>query len=283
MITLLRRIRRSLIDSGTTRNPASPVSGGQSLWRRPAGRYLFYAIGEIALVVIGILIALQINNWNESQIQDQTIRTYLQNLHEDLVVDTLSYRGSINKDLFRYYSLQYVLKVTDQSMYDPEVTDWKELPPFRRFWDWKKPIPEEYDKEFFELALIWSYRHTSPALKNSTIEEMKSTGQYSYIQNHALKEKISDYYQDYEGRFGFHEQSKPIEEDWIQSLLEEGILPYALDNLENPKELFQNNQKRVAILKRVIGRAHFNASAAAQMQNRAKALMQMIQEELDAD
>ena len=31
------------------------------------GRYLFYAIGEILLVVIGILLALQINNWNESQ------------------------------------------------------------------------------------------------------------------------------------------------------------------------------------------------------------------------
>ena len=47
MITLLRRIRKSLIDSGSAR------------------RYLIYAVGEIALVVIGILIALQINNWNE--------------------------------------------------------------------------------------------------------------------------------------------------------------------------------------------------------------------------
>ena len=30
-------------------------------------RYLIYAIGEIILVVIGILIALQINNWNENR------------------------------------------------------------------------------------------------------------------------------------------------------------------------------------------------------------------------
>lgn len=29
------------------------------------GNYLLYAIGEIVLVVIGILIAIQINNWNE--------------------------------------------------------------------------------------------------------------------------------------------------------------------------------------------------------------------------
>ena len=31
------------------------------------GRYLIYAIGEIILVMIGILLALQVNNWNESK------------------------------------------------------------------------------------------------------------------------------------------------------------------------------------------------------------------------
>ncbi|MDB4582337.1 DUF6090 family protein [Draconibacterium sp.] len=31
------------------------------------GRYLFYALGEIVLAVIGILIALRINNWNENR------------------------------------------------------------------------------------------------------------------------------------------------------------------------------------------------------------------------
>jgi len=39
-----------------------------------ARKYLLYAIGEIALVVIGILIALQINNWNEKMILVNTSR-----------------------------------------------------------------------------------------------------------------------------------------------------------------------------------------------------------------
>ncbi|MBK8515355.1 MAG: hypothetical protein IPL55_03420 [Saprospiraceae bacterium] len=48
MIKLFRKIRQNLLLTGST------------------GKYLQYAIGEIVLVVIGILIALSINNWNEA-------------------------------------------------------------------------------------------------------------------------------------------------------------------------------------------------------------------------
>ena len=48
------------------------------------GKYLKYAIGEIVLVVIGILIALQINNWNENRKIQQNEIAILQQLNEDL-------------------------------------------------------------------------------------------------------------------------------------------------------------------------------------------------------
>jgi len=51
MITFFRRIRQQLL---TEKKPALST-----------GRYLKYAIGEIVLVMIGILLALQVNNWNE--------------------------------------------------------------------------------------------------------------------------------------------------------------------------------------------------------------------------
>ncbi len=41
------------------------------------GTYIKYAIGEIALVVIGILIALQINNWNQARKDDNALKEYL--------------------------------------------------------------------------------------------------------------------------------------------------------------------------------------------------------------
>lgn len=53
-------------------------------------KYLIYAVGEIILVVIGILIALQINNWNELNKKKQDERVLLVAVLENLELDSLS-------------------------------------------------------------------------------------------------------------------------------------------------------------------------------------------------
>ncbi len=50
-------------------------------------RYLLYAMGEIALVVIGILIALQINNWNEDKKDDIALKEYLVKIKSNTLED----------------------------------------------------------------------------------------------------------------------------------------------------------------------------------------------------
>jgi len=57
--------------------------------KNKTGKYLKYAIGEIVLVVIGILIALQINNWNEDFKNSKKEKGYLINLQQDLVLDSI--------------------------------------------------------------------------------------------------------------------------------------------------------------------------------------------------
>ncbi|WGK66318.1 DUF6090 family protein [Croceiramulus getboli] len=52
-------------------------------------KYLLYAIGEIVLVVIGILIALQINNWNENQKNLQVTKEIYSIIKSDLEADIL--------------------------------------------------------------------------------------------------------------------------------------------------------------------------------------------------
>ena len=48
------------------------------------GKYLKYAIGEIVLVVLGILIALQINNWNNQRIENNSDYQLINTLIIDL-------------------------------------------------------------------------------------------------------------------------------------------------------------------------------------------------------
>lgn len=59
------------------------------------GQYLKYAVGEIVLVVIGILIAVQINNWNQARKDDNVLKEYLGKIKshtlEDLrILDTMT-------------------------------------------------------------------------------------------------------------------------------------------------------------------------------------------------
>ena len=69
MIKFFRKIRQNLLSEGKT------------------GKYFKYAIGEIILVVIGILIALQINNWNESRKQFTSEKEFITSVKYDLKQD----------------------------------------------------------------------------------------------------------------------------------------------------------------------------------------------------
>ena len=53
--------------------------------KNKTGKYLKYALGEIILVVIGILIALSINNWNQKRIAFHKEKTLLLELHEEFI------------------------------------------------------------------------------------------------------------------------------------------------------------------------------------------------------
>ena len=77
MIKFFRRIRQRLLSENKF------------------SKYLIYAIGEIALVMIGILLALQVNNWNEHQKDKVTEQKLLNALQEDLLVNI----DRLNKDI----------------------------------------------------------------------------------------------------------------------------------------------------------------------------------------
>jgi hypothetical protein len=64
--------------------------------KNKTGKYLKYAIGEIVLVVIGILIALSINNWNEDRKSKKMATEVYTNLLTSLKQDSLEVERTIN-------------------------------------------------------------------------------------------------------------------------------------------------------------------------------------------
>lgn len=106
MISFFRKIRQQLL----TENKFS--------------KYLIYAIGEIVLVVIGILIALSINNWNEYK-KDRIIeRDFLISIQNDLKQDTTFLSDQINNNinkLSRYHFINPKFQLNDE--YRVEVKD----------------------------------------------------------------------------------------------------------------------------------------------------------------
>ena len=66
MIKFFRKIRQKLLS------------------KNKFGKYLTYAIGEIVLVVIGILIALSINNWNQNRVDKKSESRYLNDIKKEI-------------------------------------------------------------------------------------------------------------------------------------------------------------------------------------------------------
>ncbi len=78
MLRFFRQIRQKLMEQNKLRT------------------YIWYASGEIFLVMIGILLALQVNNWNEQRKEAKLTDTYLTALREDLTLDIENFEFQID-------------------------------------------------------------------------------------------------------------------------------------------------------------------------------------------
>ncbi len=94
MIKFFRKIRYDLMEKNKT------------------GKYFKYAIGEIVLVVIGILIALTINNWNESRKVDIRLNAGLQELKSELLADVELINEYNRSELYEYFMSHKRKRVT---------------------------------------------------------------------------------------------------------------------------------------------------------------------------
>ncbi len=150
MINFFRKIRQQLL----TQNKIS--------------KYLLYAIGEILLVVIGILIALQINNWNENKNQQEKIKEYAKLYIQDLEADILMTETN----------WKMIINVSDKI--DSLAQSVR-----------NKKIEEISNIDF--LCSTWNILYRPYSWNRSTIDQMKSSGSLQYIEDVSISKKIGQY------------------------------------------------------------------------------------------
>ncbi|WP_412561469.1 DUF6090 family protein [Winogradskyella sp. MIT101101] len=144
MIKFFRQIRHSMINQNRTK------------------KYLLYAIGEIILVVIGILIALQINNWNEQRKILKSEKEILTNLKSELIInrDQLSTILNIHKNEYRI-GLKLI------SMFNTDISNSTEL---------------ELDSLIGKIESVYTFE-----ANDGYIKSLIASGKIDHIQNKKIK------------------------------------------------------------------------------------------------
>jgi len=181
MIKFFRHIRKSLLMENKT------------------SKYFKYALGEIILVVIGILIALQINNWNQQRQNQQKEQSILRQIHKD----------------FRSNKIQLdSIKLNNQEAIDG-CNRIIALMPFQ-----KKKF--EFDTIAKYSSKVFSIKTFNPS--NGSVEALINSSTFDVISNDTLRNLLvswKDVYNDY-----------TEEEQYARDLQIWEILPFLRKNFD---------------------------------------------------
>lgn len=230
-------------------------------------KYLLYALGEIILVVIGILIALQINNWNEIQKQQQEEQVIQKNILKDLEKDKIGLNKIISirkstaasaKVMASYYEGVKIEKLSDY------------------YFHWTN-------------VLYWQFHHP----RNITFEELVNSGKVSLISNPEIKELLLDMNASYQELF---EVRRHMYDDYSIYLYQpySSIIDYGvgIEVWENPNTTItlSNAQVQVALkttaIKNGFTLAQFNNLLLNELNSKileqVETTIKLIQKEIDS-
>ncbi len=139
-------------------------------------KYLVYAIGEIFLVVIGILIALQINNWNENRKIEQSGKTYIKEIYKELKTEISNIDDILKSLTEQYDGTAYVLSVIDS----------------------KNKVVEDtalFTKNHWEPTRLFIIERDL-----NTFDKLKSSGQSGLLKNDSLSNILDKFYKNFDTR-----------------------------------------------------------------------------------
>lgn len=140
----------------------------QLLTENKFSKYLLYAIGEIILVVIGILIALSINTWNENNKSIKEASFQLSKLRDNLISDKAQLKAAIS-DVNSYGNdLVFCIKVLSNEIEAPK---------------------DEFFNRFQHMSSLMNFNPT-----RGTFDGLISSGKIELISNQNLLDDLFSYY-----------------------------------------------------------------------------------------
>ncbi|MEM6720171.1 MAG: DUF6090 family protein [Bacteroidota bacterium] len=222
-------------------------------------KYIMYAIGEILLVMIGILLALQVNNWNSNRKAKNTLRSALETVTSDLKRDTITASKLIevfenNQETFKLIIDKKITKENykDYPMFYSLVTLYQPFNIQTKGYDILKNISNqktsERDSIFDDLTQFYSL--LGPNLKKS---------------NERLEKVVLDNLADF--------QEFPWFVDWTQGKLTDEMLTYFTTS--------EDYRKRVAAYNVLAYGNHFGLIRL--YKENAKKVLKALGERLDDD
>lgn len=133
-------------------------------------KYSRYAFGEIVLVVIGILIALQINDWNEARLAKIEEKRILSNLHQEFEKNRVLLDSCISDNQKAFYSMKQVMDLIarDHSGGDHELVS-------------------EFN---FDQMLFYCFEHQNFFPSQHSLNELIQSGKMQYLKNDRLKSML---------------------------------------------------------------------------------------------
>jgi len=241
-------------------------------------KYSRYAIGEIVLVVIGILIALQINNWNEERKKKNDIKGFMQTLVIVLETEKIKLEGwgGFNESRFQY--LQHLLVLSGQNANKSGYDD-----QFEGESIWPGTMPAAYDSTFVEKAFLYSAVVGDMEPMETTLEMLKNNGLFSEIEKDTVKMSIGLFYIQYNQRLGDAEMTGNQEyiNDWLDSLSSNGYTPQDIGSPFEALQWLKSDVQATARLRNLISNAKWRYESAYFLAIEAQKLIDLIKDKFE--
>ena len=229
MLTFLRKIRRSFIESGSIR------------------KYILYALGEILLVMIGILLALQVNTWNNNRINRNLEKQYLNRMIQDLGADLEEVERATLSSYRRILLGANVLDTLGVENFNP--SDIYQLA-LQHHENGDFEIPSTFGEKLVQLRTYRVFNGT-----DITMQELLSNGKLDVIRDEHLRIAVQDHYSKIRINKFFTNLVIKARNDYLDEMTNLGISVTSHEKYHQVRRKIINTERLVAHIGNIVSLA----------------------------